>query len=141
MYYSEFKAKNVVVVVGDQFRNDESFGEPTHKYIPHLWNDLVPNASRCITFYGNPSYMALVHLAIITGSWKDLRRANPDDIPEQPTMFEYYRKALGKDKVLGIHMPESGLTTAADTEDSKAVADWLGIELRTIATLHHCLPK
>ena len=41
-------------------------------------------------------------------------------------------KALGKDKVLGIHMPESGLTTAADTEDSKAVADWLGIELRTI---------
>jgi hypothetical protein len=96
--YSEFKAKNVVVVVGDQFRNDESFGEPTHKYIPHLWNDLVPNASRCITFYGNPSYMALVHLAIITGSWKDLRRLKPDEIPDQPTMFEYYRKALKKDK-------------------------------------------
>jgi NAD+ synthase len=41
-------------------------------------------------------------------------------------------KALGKDKVLGIHMPESGLTTAVDTEDAKAVADWLGIELRII---------
>ena len=41
-------------------------------------------------------------------------------------------KALGKDKVLGIHMPESGLTTAVDTEDAKAIADWLGIELRAI---------
>ena len=41
-------------------------------------------------------------------------------------------KALGKDKVLGIYMPEAGLTTAADSEDAKAVADWLGIELRTI---------
>lgn len=41
-------------------------------------------------------------------------------------------KALGKDKVLGIHMPESGLTTSVDTEDAIAVADWLGIELRAI---------
>jgi NAD+ synthase len=41
-------------------------------------------------------------------------------------------KALGKDKVLGIHMPESGLTPTADSEDSKALADWLGIEFRTI---------
>jgi hypothetical protein len=96
--YGEFKAKNVVIVVGDQFRHDESFGNPTHQYIPHLWKDMVPNASRCVTFYGNPSYMALVHLAIITGSWKDLRRLKQDDIPEQPTMFEYYRKALKKDK-------------------------------------------
>lgn len=41
-------------------------------------------------------------------------------------------KALGKDKVLGIHMPESGLTSTVDTEDAEAVADWLGIELRII---------
>lgn len=41
-------------------------------------------------------------------------------------------KALGKDKVLGIHLPEAGLTTAEDTEDSKAVADWLGIDFRII---------
>ena len=29
-------------------------------------------------------------------------------------------------------MPESGLTPAADSEDAKALADWLGIEFRTI---------
>ena len=41
-------------------------------------------------------------------------------------------KALGKDKVLGIHMPEPGLTSSEDSKDSKALADWLGIEFRTI---------
>jgi hypothetical protein len=96
--YGQLKAKNVVIVIGDQFRHDESFGERTHKYIPHLWNDIVPNGSMCVTFYGNPSYLALVHLATLTGSWKDVRRLKPTDFPDQPTIFEYYRKALKKDK-------------------------------------------
>jgi hypothetical protein len=94
--YGEFKAKNVVIVVGDQFRHDESFGDRSHQYIPHLWNDLVPQGSLCVTFYGNPSFMVKVHLAVITGSWKDVRRLNPQDFPDQPTMFEYYRKGLKK---------------------------------------------
>lgn len=41
-------------------------------------------------------------------------------------------KALGKGKVLGIHIPESGLTPSEDSKDAKALADWLGIELQTI---------
>lgn len=41
-------------------------------------------------------------------------------------------KALGKDRVLGIHMPESNLTPAVDSEDAETLADWLGIEYRTI---------
>ncbi|MBN2567808.1 MAG: hypothetical protein JXB42_00090 [Deltaproteobacteria bacterium] len=95
--YGEFKARNVFIVVGDQFRHDESFGDRTHQYVPHLWKDMIPNASYCVTFYGNPAFMAIVHLAIVTGSWKDLRRLKPDDNPDQPTIFEYYRKGLSKD--------------------------------------------
>jgi NAD+ synthase len=41
-------------------------------------------------------------------------------------------KALGKENVLGIHMPESGLTPLEDSEDAKKLADLLGIEFRTI---------
>jgi len=41
-------------------------------------------------------------------------------------------KALGKERVLGLHMPESSLTPAADSEDAKNLADWLGIKYRTI---------
>jgi hypothetical protein len=96
--FGEYKAKNVFIVIGDQFRHDESFGDRTHQYIPHVWNDLVPNGSLCVTFYGNPSYLVLVHLATLTGSWKDVRRLRPQDYPDQPTMFEYFRKGLNKDE-------------------------------------------
>jgi len=41
-------------------------------------------------------------------------------------------EALGRDNVLGIHMPESGLTPSEDSKDAKALADWLGIEFKTI---------
>ena len=41
-------------------------------------------------------------------------------------------KALGKDKVLGIHMPESGLTPSEDSKDAQVLANWLGIEFQTI---------
>jgi NAD+ synthase len=41
-------------------------------------------------------------------------------------------KALGKENVLGIHLPESGLTLLEDSEDAKKLADLLGIEFRTI---------
>ena len=41
-------------------------------------------------------------------------------------------KALGADKVLGIHMPEAGLTPEVDSEDARDLAEWLGIEYRTI---------
>jgi NAD+ synthase len=34
--------------------------------------------------------------------------------------------------VIGIHMPESGLTSSEDSKDAKALADWLEIEFRTI---------
>jgi arylsulfatase A-like enzyme len=118
--YGEFKAKNVFIIVGDQFRHDESFGDRTHQNIPHLWTELVPNASSCVTFYGNPSYMVLVHLAIITGSWKDLRRANPEENPDQPTMFEYFRKGLGKDQKSCYFItskPEFNFMTFSNNED------------------------
>ncbi len=96
--FGQYKAKNVVVVVGDQFRHDESFGDRTHQYVPHLFNDLIPQGSQIVTFYGNPAFMVLVHLSVITGSWKDIRRLTPQDFPDKPTMFEYYRKHTKKPK-------------------------------------------
>jgi len=40
-------------------------------------------------------------------------------------------KALGKDRVLGVHMPDS-VTPEQDSRDAKLVAEKLGIEFRTI---------
>ncbi len=91
-----FKAKNVFIVLADQFRYDETFGDNKHLYIPRLWKELVPKGSHCITFYGNPTFMSQTHLAILTGSWDDIRRIEPKTFPDKPTIFEYYRKKLDK---------------------------------------------
>jgi hypothetical protein len=118
--HAAMKAKNVIIVVGDEFRHDETFGDRTHQYIPHIWNDLVPNGSQCVTFYGNPSYLVRVHLAMLTGSWNDVRRLEPLDNPDQPTMFEYFRKGLGKGKSSCLYItskPEFNFMDYSNSED------------------------
>ena len=50
-------------------------------------------------------------------------------------------RALGKDHVLGIHMPEFGLTPAEDSRDAKALADWLGIEFQICEPTLHGKPE
>jgi hypothetical protein len=91
-----FKAENVFVIIGDEFRHDESFGDKTHQYVPHLWNDIIPKGSHCLTFYGNPTFMVQVHLTILTGSWRDIRRLEPKEYPKNPTFFEVFRAELDK---------------------------------------------
>lgn len=91
-----YTAKNVMIIIGDKYRHDETFGEKTHQYIPYMWKQMVPKASQCVTFYGNPTFIAQVHLAVLTGYWDDIRRLEPKTNPDKPTLFEYYRKALNK---------------------------------------------
>lgn len=101
---------NVFIVVIDGARYSETFGDPGHRYIPRLWNDLRPLATTYTSFYidgltqTNPG-----HSTILTGAWQYI----PNDgtvRPHQPTVFEYYRKEkiaaindcfviLGKDKL------------------------------------------
>ncbi|MBC7084748.1 MAG: NAD+ synthase [Methanomethylovorans sp.] len=56
-------------------------------------------------------------------------------------------EALGKDKVLGIHLPELTLTSAEDVLDATEVAHRLGIEFRAIdisgilSTYFHNIPE
>jgi len=95
---ANYKAKNVFIVIADQFRFDDSWGDKNRAYIPRISKELTPKGSRVETFYGNPSFMAQVHLTILTGSWNDVRRIDPKTHPTQPTLFEVYRKKLGKPK-------------------------------------------
>ena len=91
-----FTAKNVFIIIADQFRYDESFGDKTHQYVPRMWKEMAPKGSYVVTFYGNPTFMAQVHLATLTGSWDDVRRLDPKTNPDKPTIFEFYRKNLNK---------------------------------------------
>ena len=88
-------AENVIVLVIDGIRNDEAFDDPTHQYIPHIWNDLVPLGTICTNFW-NTGFQTTTagHLAILTGVREHLCLGEQNR-SKYPNVFEYYRKATG----------------------------------------------
>ena len=82
----------VVIFVIDGARYTETFGDPSHTWIPHIWNDLRPQGT-ILTNFRNHGMTKTVpgHSALITGTWQDLAN-DGSERPDKPTVFEYYRK-------------------------------------------------
>lgn len=85
--------KLIVILFGGGTRSSESIDDPTHRYIPHLWNDMVP---RGVLFTNMRVEHKVVHPnsagSIMTGQWEwdDIDWSRP---VAHPTIFEVYRKA------------------------------------------------
>ncbi len=87
--------KLIVVVFGGGTRSSESIDDPTHRYVPKLWHEMVPRG----TLFTNARVEGkVVHpnctASILTGhrEWDDNDWSRP---PAHPTIFETYRKARG----------------------------------------------
>ncbi len=88
--------KTVVVTFGGGARDEETFAPEGQENIPHLMKELIPQA----TFFTQVvnrgilgHYVATASLA--TGIYE--RFDNFADVaPENPTVFEYFRKGLGR---------------------------------------------
>ncbi len=83
----------IIVLFGGGTRCSESIDDPQHRFIPRLWNDLVPQG----TLFTNMRVEGkVVHPnsagSIKTGHWEwdDIDWARP---VAHPTIFEIYRKA------------------------------------------------
>jgi hypothetical protein len=85
--------KLIIVLFGGGTRSSESIDDPQHRYIPHLWNDLVPEGT---LFTNMRVEHKVVHPnsagSIMTGHWEwdDIDWSRP---VANPTIFELYRKA------------------------------------------------
>ncbi|GGA67684.1 hypothetical protein GCM10011507_19040 [Edaphobacter acidisoli] len=84
--------KVVVVTFGGGARDEETFAVEGQQYIPHLLNDLIPQA----TFFTQVvnrgilgHYVATASLA--TGTYETFDNFAPV-APESPTIFEYFRR-------------------------------------------------
>lgn len=82
----------VVIFAIDGARYTETFGDPSHTWIPHIWNDLRPQGT-IVTNFRNHGITKTVpgHCALVTGTWQDLAN-DGSERPDKPTLFEYYRK-------------------------------------------------
>ena len=85
--------KLIVVLFGGGTRSSESIDDPTHRYIPHLWNEMIPRAA---LFTNMRVEHKVVHPnsagSIMTGHWEwdDIDWTRP---VANPTIFEICRKA------------------------------------------------
>ena len=96
------QTQNVFLVVIDGVRYSETFGDPTHQFIPHIWSDLKPLGTIYTSFYnkGKPYTKTVTvpgHSNLLTGAWQNIGN-DAKTRPTHPTMFEYYRKQLGVDE-------------------------------------------
>lgn len=87
--------KLLVVQFGGGTRNSESIDDPAHRYVPNLWNQLVPQGT---LFTNLRVEHVVVHssstASMVTGHWEygDLDWSRP---PIHPTLFELHRRARG----------------------------------------------
>jgi len=90
-------AKKVVVVTfGGGARDEETFAPEGQENIPQLMNQLIPQATFCTQVVNRGilgHYVATASLA--TGVYETFNNF-AKVAPKNPTVFEYYRKALGR---------------------------------------------
>ena len=88
--------KTVVVTFGGGARDEETFAPNGQENIPHLMNELIPQATFCTQVVNHGilgHYVATASLA--TGVYETFDNfANV--APNHPTVFEYYRKGLNR---------------------------------------------
>lgn len=88
--------KLIVVLFGGGLRNSESIDDPRHRWVPRLWNDLVPRGTLLTNMRVEGK---VVHPnsagSIVTGHWEwdDIDWSRP---VAHPSLFEIYRKTCGR---------------------------------------------
>ena len=91
-----YSKKTVVVTFGGGARDQETFAPQGQENIPHLLGELVPQAAFCTQVVNHGilgHYVATASLA--TGVYETFDNfANV--APSHPTVFEYFRKGLGR---------------------------------------------
>jgi hypothetical protein len=88
--------KTVVVTFGGGARDEETFAPEGQENIPHLMNELIPQATFCTQVVNHGilgHYVATASLA--TGVY-ELFDNFADVAPKNPTVFEYFRKGLSR---------------------------------------------
>jgi len=84
-------SQNVIIVVIDGARYSETFGADS-MYLPHIWNQLRPLGTLWTNFYNDGlTKTDPGHATIASGVWQKIDNKGIMR-PEQPTVFEYFRK-------------------------------------------------
>src|SRR6218665_2074333 len=116
----QYQTEYVYVVIIDGPRFTETFGDTACRYIPHLGKELIHEGVLLYDFRNNgPTYTNAGHTAICTGNYQSISN-NGDELPKNPSMFQYYLKGRNADKTDAWIVSSKGkLEILANTKDKK----------------------
>lgn len=116
----KLKTENVVIMIMDGPRYSETWGDSTHKLIPHMANDMAPQGIISTNFWNNgPTYTCSGHTAICTGVYQKVRN-DGTELPKAPTIFQYWLKESGNKKQRAyIIASKDKLSVLSDCKDRK----------------------
>ena len=84
-------------MVIDGPRYSETWGDPTHQYIPRMANELASAGVIYTEFYNAGDTRTVPgHTAITTGNFQDIDNGGAE-LPEYPSIFQQWRKATNSD--------------------------------------------
>jgi hypothetical protein len=115
-----YETQYVFVLVIDGPRMSETFGDSTHQYIPNLSNVLAPQGVLLKNFRNNGvTHTNPGHTAIATGVYQRLKN-NGEELPKNPSMFQYFLKEKGLDSTNAWVIASKGkLNVLGNTGDRK----------------------
>lgn len=117
---AEYKTKYVLLLIMDGPRWTETWGDPTHKLIPHMANDMAPEGIVSTNFRNNgPTYTNAGHTALTTGIYQQIKN-NGLEFPKHPSMFQYWLKHTGKARTAAyVIASKDKLAILTDCKDKK----------------------
>ena len=85
-----YKTRHVLVITMDGTRLAETFGDPEHRLVPNLWNELRPQGTIYTNFLNTGITVTRQgHSSIASGTWQRVPNGGPR--LTRPTFFEYLR--------------------------------------------------
>ncbi|MFT5779816.1 MAG: membrane-anchored protein YejM (alkaline phosphatase superfamily), partial [Crocinitomicaceae bacterium] len=129
-----YQTENVIILIIDGPRMSETFGDPSHQYIPHLYEDLKPQGVLFTNFKNNGvTTTNSGHTAICTGVYQSVKN-NGSELPKQPTIFQYYLKSSAKSKDKAWVLASKGKLNVLANSSHK---DWFNSYMPS----HYCGPN
>lgn len=115
-----YQTEYVIILVIDGPRMSETFGDTTYRYIPNLSGVLAPQGVLLKNFRNNGStHTTPGHTAICTGVYQSINN-NGEELPKNPSMFQYYRKEKNLDSTQTWVIASKGkLNVLSNTKNKK----------------------
>lgn len=93
---ARYKTEYVILVFIDGPRLTETWGDPTHQYIPRFANDLAPQGVVYSHFRNDgPTYTNAGHTAGTTGHYQEINNGGTE-LPQRPSFFQHWLKHTGE---------------------------------------------